>query len=63
VIDEEVVSLHAPLVVLLPVVGVVAEQEVQTEVRALSLARILGALPLLVADDTCDCASAIQFCL
>jgi hypothetical protein len=61
VIDEEV-SLHEAPVVLLRVVGVVEEQEVQTGVRALSLVRIRGARPLLVVDDTCDCASAIQFC-
>jgi hypothetical protein len=54
--------VHEALVVLSGVVGVVAEQEVQTEVRVLSLAQILGARPLLVVDDTCDCASAIQFC-
>jgi hypothetical protein len=54
--------VHEVLVVLLLVVGAFAEQEVQTEARALSLARILGARPLLVVDDTCDCASAIQFC-
>ena len=61
-IDEKV-SLHEALVGWLPVVGVVVGQEVQTEVRALFLARILGARPLLVVDDTYDCASAIQFCL
>jgi len=61
VIDEEV-SLREAVVVLPRVAGVVAQQEVQTEVRVLSLAQILGARPLLVVDDTCDCASIIQFC-
>ena len=60
-IDEEV-SLHEAVVVLPRVAGVVAQQEVQTEVRVLSVAQILGVRPLLVVDDTYDCASAIQFC-